>query len=178
MDPQQREPLPLPPDEDMQTVDSRYTDELVRRNAQFCETDLRPWYISHIDKQTASVQWKEGRRRLVMSAFDNSKVLAWLDSGREGSLTTFVSILKFRILVNLTHAADKPSDRKNPQLITFDDSLIYNYEHFISRASGMEERKQQGKISMQNETTQTIKQVMQGPEKKGIGGGLTGLLNR
>ena len=157
----------------IQTVDQRYSDQQIVRNARLCETDLREWYISHVEKQTASVSWKEGRRRLVMTFFDNSKVLSWLDSDREGALTTRISILKARILVNLTHAADKPSDRKNAQLITFDETLINNYEHFISRASGMKEREMQGKIQMQNDSTQTIRQINQQPEKRGIGGALS-----
>jgi len=174
--------IPIPIEDDIPSPENRFANEQIVRNALLCETDLREWFCSNADKQTASVAWKGGMKRLIMSAFDNSKVLSWLDSGRVGGLSTTESILQFRILINLFNASIKASDRKNPSLITFTEAILWNYRHYVSRASGMKEREMQGRVTIDQKTenVSTVRNInVEPPEKKhGLGGIFKGAFGR
>jgi hypothetical protein len=159
---QYSDPYGIPPLSPPQTPSERYRDEMIVKQAQLAETDLKEIYIQQSDLLPISRAAKRMIAILSYSLFDNAKVLGRLDY--QDNITLRIAVYKARIEINTAMAGVKPSDRRNQEFINLIGHMVLHYEIYLTRAVHGWEREQQGQITMKNTSDQKITQTFQQPE--------------
>ena len=161
-----------------QTPSERYRDEMIVKQAQLAETDLKEIYIEQAMKLPISVSAKRMIEILSYSLFDNAKVLGRLDY--KDNISLRIAVYKARIEINTAMAGVKPSDRRNQEFINLLGHMVLHYEIYLTRAVHGWEREQQGTVTTRNVGDQKITQTFTQPEDEepsgiaGLFGKMTG----
>jgi hypothetical protein len=157
----------------VRTPEDRFMNEALVRQSMLCETEIKPYSIDHLKDIDMSMGFINSMTKVVMSAFDNSKILSKLQDGKEGTMSGTESIIRLRLRLNLGKLHYETFDCDSPNALTIPEDILWDYIHYITRAEKGWENELQHKYSVSQESTSTqiIKDQRQGsqPKKKFFG---------
>ena len=157
----------------VRTPEDRFMNEALVRQSMLCETEIKSYSIDHLKDIDMSAGFIHSMTKLVMSAFDNSKILSKLQEGKEGTLSATESIIRLRIRLNLGKLHYETFDCDSPNALTIPEDILWDYIHYITRAEKGWENELQHKYTVAQESTSTqiIKDARAGsqPKKKFFG---------
>lgn len=151
-----------------QSPNDLYMNEALVRQSRLCETDIKPYSISQLEKMDMSQGFIDSMQKVVMSAFDNSKILARLSSEKGSTMSPQESIIRLRIRLNLGKLHYETFDLDSPWSLTLPEDILNDSIHYITRAEKGWENELQHKYQTAQEltSTQIIKDNRGGPPRK------------